>query len=96
MKFVVRPAAAKDLQRAHEWYEAEREGLGGDFLEEVRQTIVRVAATPEAYAVVSRDTRKCLVRRFPYGVFFRILDEVVVIVACYHLRRRPASWKRRR
>ena len=96
MKFVVRPAAAADLKRAHEWYEVERGGLGDDFLEEVGQTIVRVAATPEAYAVVSRDTRRGLVRRFPYGIFFRVLNEVVVIVACYHLSRRPASWKRRR
>jgi len=96
MKFVVRPAAAADLRRAYLWYEAEREGLGEDLLREVRQTIDRVATTPEAYAVISRDTRRCLVHRFPYGIFFRVVDEVVVIVACYHLSRRPASWKRRR
>jgi len=96
MKFVVRPAATADLRRAYLWYEAEREGLGEDLLREVRQTIDRVASTREAYAVISRDTRRCLVHRVPYGIFFRVVDEVVVIVACYHLSRRPASWKRRR
>jgi hypothetical protein len=58
-------------------------------------SIVNVVNAPLSYAVVHRETRRALVPRFPYGVFFRIVEDTIAIVACYHLHRRPASWKRR-
>jgi plasmid stabilization system protein ParE len=95
-EFVLRPATVADLRKAYRWYEAERPGLGEEFLRAVRATIGSVVTTPLAYAVVHRETRRALVARFPYGVFFRLVGETIVIVACYHLHRKPASWKRRR
>jgi len=94
--FVLRPAAVADIRKAYRWYQAERPGLGEEFLEAVGRAAERAAARPAGHAVIYRDTRRIVVRRFPYGLFFRILDGTVVFVACYHLRRRPASWKRRR
>lgn len=94
--FVLRPAAVSDLRSAYHWYQTERAGLGDEFLEAVRAAVSGAVASPHTYAVVHRDTRRALVRRFPYGVFFRLVEETVVIVACYHLRREPAAWKRRR
>jgi toxin ParE1/3/4 len=94
--FLLRPAAVADLRSAYQWYQAERAGLGEEFLQTVRAAVERATAAPQAYAVVHRDTRRVLLRRFPYGVFFRLVDKTVVIVACYHLHRKPASWKLRR
>jgi hypothetical protein len=48
-KFVVRPAAAKDIARAHAWYEGKREGLGDEFLAEVRAAIDLAVEHPLAY-----------------------------------------------
>ena len=95
-QFILRPSAVRDLEQAYDRYEAEREGLGEEFVSEVRECIERITTTPQAYVIVHRDTRRALVRRFPYGVFFRVVVDTTVIVACYHLRRRPASWKKRR
>lgn len=69
MKYVVRPAAAKDIVRAHAWYEEKREGLGNEFLLEVGAAIQQAVETPLAYAIVTRQTRRILVSRFPYGLF---------------------------
>ncbi len=94
--YLLRPKAVADLRTAYQWYQAERSGLGEEFLDAVRAAIERAVAAPQTYAVVHRDTRRVLVRRFPYGIFYRLLDGAIVIVACYHLHRKPASWKRRR
>jgi toxin ParE1/3/4 len=93
---VVRIAAAGDIRRAYVWYERAQEGLGEEFLVEVRSTLDRVLATPEAYPVLHRETRRALVHRFPYGLFYRTVNGVVVVVACIHTHRDPESWKRRR
>lgn len=95
MNLVLRPAAAADLDEAFRWYEAQRAGLGGQFLEAVTLVLQTVSETPGAFPVVHRDTRRAHVHRFPYGVFFRIAGDDVVVVACFHGRRNPRRWKGR-
>ena len=95
MKYVYRPAAAADIDRAYARYERERKGLGEDFLAEVNATARLVLEMPEAYPVIVRQTRRALVHRFPYGLFYRILGDTVVFVACFHTSRNPALWRRR-
>jgi plasmid stabilization system protein ParE len=37
-----------------------------------------------------------LVKRFPYGLFYRLLDQQVVVVACFHTSRNPRVWRDRK
>jgi plasmid stabilization system protein ParE len=37
-----------------------------------------------------------LLRRFPYGVFYRVIEGQVVVVACFHAKRHPRIWRGRR
>jgi plasmid stabilization system protein ParE len=34
-------------------------------------------------------------RRFPYSLFYRIIDDQVIVVACMHGRRHPRRWRSR-
>lgn len=70
MKVIYRPAAAADIDRAYGWYEKERKGLGEEFLAEVRATAQSVQDMPATYPIVLRQTRRALVRRFSYGLFY--------------------------
>lgn len=77
------------------FYNQQSEGLGGQFALEVRKTLDRISAFPEACPVLSERTRRCRVRRFPYGVIYHIQDDTLLIVAVMHLRRHPAAWRGR-
>lgn len=92
---LIRPAAAADLQRAFDWYESQQPGLGAEFREAVREKLRDIATNPMQYQVVHRDTRRALLRRFPYGLYYRIFPSVIVVVACMHGRRNPRRWKTR-
>lgn len=96
MSLVARPAAAADLEEAFLWYDAQRPGLGREFLDAVERTFRGVLENPRRYRVVYRDTRCAHVRRFPYGVFYRIVGDDVVVVACFHAKRDPRRWEGRR
>jgi plasmid stabilization system protein ParE len=96
VSLVVRPAAAADLDEAFLWYEAQRDGLGEEFLNAVTRIMSGLAESPRQYPVVYRDTRRALVRRFPYSVFYRVLESDVVVVACFHGSRDPETWRGRR
>ena len=92
MPVVVRPAAAADIDEAFLWYERQRAGLGNEFLAAVQSAIDNVVAHPTMYPVIHRETRRVLVPRFPYAIFYRVYGEVVVVVACLHGRRDPSRW----
>ncbi len=91
----LRPAAAADIEDAYRWYEARRMGLGEEFLDAVKATLVAIAEDPELYAVVHRGTRRAFLRRFPYGVYYRIVEGSPVVVACFHAKRNPFVWRSR-
>ena len=93
MQCIVRPAAAADIDEAFLWYEAQRSGLGHEFLASADTLIDAIAEHPLRYPVIRRNTRRALLRRFPYAMYFRVYDEVVVVVACMHGRRNPRRWQ---
>jgi len=93
---ILRLAAAADVEDAYRWYEERREGLGDEFLAAIQAAVDSVVAHPLAAPIVHRDTRRVLVRRFPYGVFYRLIKGQVVVVACFHAKRHPRVWRARR
>ena len=93
---VLRPAAAADIEEAFLWYARQRAGLGDDFLAAVQSALGNIVTHPTRYPVIHRNTRRALVHRFPYQIFYRVYDEAVVVVACMHGRRDPIRWKSRR
>ena len=95
MPLIVRPAAAADIEDAFDWYERQSSGLGVEFLDAVRSALERIASRPAAYQVVHRNTRRALVRRFPYSVIYRLYGDRILVVARMHGRRDPRRWASR-
>ena len=87
--------AQDDLRQATEWYD-EQGGLGGQFVDAVDELLMSISDNPRRFSVVHRDVRRALLRRFPYGVFFREQPDAIRVIAVVHLRRHPRTWRRRR
>lgn len=94
-KIYVRPEAEVDLKDAFEWYERQREGLGSYFLLCVDETIAKIQREPELYPLVHKHVRRALMRRFPFGVFYLVDQETIILLAFFHGRRNPGEWKAR-
>lgn len=92
---IFRPAAAADVEEAYGWYEAQQAGVGEEFLAAIRVAIESMMANPERFPVVHRQTRRALLRRFPYGLYYRFIDDQIVVLACMHARRDPRRWQSR-
>ena len=91
----LREEADRDLTAAALWYELHRPGLGNDFLDEVSQALSSIAERPDSYPVVWRATRRALMNRFPFGIYFRVEPAEVVSVAVMHGSRHPRNWQKR-
>jgi plasmid stabilization system protein ParE len=92
---VVLDAADKELVEAARFYEQRTRGLGIDFLRELEHAIRRLIEYPESGIALPGGFRRRLLRRFPYGVLYKLEAEEIVIVAVMHMRRRPDYWRSR-
>ncbi len=92
---LVRPAAAADIEDTFLWYQTQRLGLGDDFREALRFAPTQIAENPQRYPVIHRGTRRALLKRFPYGVFYKEFRQAIIVVACMHGRRNPKRWQSR-
>jgi plasmid stabilization system protein ParE len=97
MKSIVRlrEEADQELLAAAEWYEQQRPGLGHRFLDEIRSSPDLIADNPLAYPIMHRDTRRALMRRFPFGIYFRLEPAGIVVMAVMHASRHPGRWQHR-
>ena len=84
--------AQYELDDAFLWYEEQMPGLGRELLDEVDRSIRRVARWPLAGKEISTDVRRCLVKRFPYGIIYGIEEDMIVVVSFAHLHRKPYYW----
>ena len=86
--------AELELKEAMEFYEAAREGLGAEFLAEIETTVSLIEAHPLAWTALSSRTRRCRTARFPFGLFYQVRSDEILIVAVMDLRRDPRHWER--
>jgi hypothetical protein len=73
-------------------------GLPGgiDFLDELAFVVAAIAENPDRFPVVHRDTRRALLHRCPYALFYRILPNKIMAVGCFHAARDPRHSRSRR
>jgi len=84
--------AKVELNEAAQYYEAESAGLGAAFLAEAERSVAAILEYPESSPIVRGSVRRRILRRFPYGLLYRMRGEQLRILAVMNLRRRPAYW----
>lgn len=92
---VFHPEAELELDSAVAYYENRRRGLGLELEREVFRATDAIREAPGRWTVHKGDVRKYALHRFPFTVFFLVIDDTVWIVAVAHAARRPGYWKKR-
>jgi plasmid stabilization system protein ParE len=88
---VFRSIARREFDEAALWYDAQRFGLGIDFIDAVEEMVSEIAGDPERHPIVRQDCRRAVLRRFPYTIHYLIEENRIVIVAVFHAKRNPTQ-----
>ena len=94
-RIVFLPAASRDLDEAYQCYEGHRPGLHSEFTRSIDAFMHTIRRNPELYEVVFKQYRRAMVRRFPYAVFFKLVDRVVTVYSVFHCSQDPSEWHSR-
>jgi len=89
MKLCYTDRAKDDLELAFAWYERQRRGLGYEFLDCVENAVKSILDNPEMYRISYSIFRGCVVRRFPFSVFYAIESNEIVLHSIFDNRQDP-------
>ena len=95
MRIEFHPAAQAVVEQAQAWYEERSVLAAAGFLRELSDVLQRAAETPECYPRGNAGTRRIMLDRFPFTVFYRIQPTVFLVVAVAHQKRKPGYWAMR-
>ena len=93
MTIILLPKAQRELFQSIEFYEQQLKGLGTLFSQEIFEAIDLIRLYPEGYQLITRHTRKCSLRKFPYLILYGIINNTVVISSIAHQHRHPNSYQ---
>ncbi|MEJ5366303.1 MAG: type II toxin-antitoxin system RelE/ParE family toxin [Desulfosoma sp.] len=92
MKVKILDSAERDLEEGYHFYESLSPGLGSYFLDSLYSDIDSLAFFAGIHRVVHGHHR-LLSKRFPFAVYYKVLEKEVVVIAVLDCRRNP-SWIR--
>lgn len=91
-KLIVEPAAESDISKAIEYYETQKQGLGKVFFEELIDKVKQIQKFPNSINIRYNHTRVAVLKRFPYLIFYILVDNVIVVLAVMNSSINPNNW----
>jgi plasmid stabilization system protein ParE len=88
-KIIFSENARSEFESACAWYEDQRKGLGAQFVLYIEAKLEMIRKSPELFPLVYSNYRKATLKRFPYLIFFEIVDENIHLLAVFHTSRKP-------
>lgn len=101
MRLVLHPEARAELRSAALWYEERRDGLGGEFVAVIEETLERIGENPNLFPcwldkeLAIPAVHKASVGQFPYAVAYEQHEFYTLVLAIAHQKRRPFYWLKR-
>jgi toxin ParE1/3/4 len=90
------PQAGVEVERETRYYRREAgPGVAGRFVRAIEQATRVAMEFPDAGSAGPEDTRRLQVQGFPYSLFYRPIEDGVLVLAVAHHAREPNYWQSR-
>lgn len=98
MKYTVyiTSSALTDIRTAVSWYVSKSTSVARQFEQEVKVALDAIHLNPYVFQERYSEVRVTFLARFPYGVFYTIVHERIVIMAVIHSSQSPERWPKPR
>jgi plasmid stabilization system protein ParE len=96
MKYVFHPESLAEYSGAVQYYAEQRTEIAQAFINAIEDAIFRIKESPNRYAEIDEDIRRCMTSKFPYGILYTIEQDYILILAVMHCSREVGYWKNRK
>lgn len=91
----LRSEAQLEIQEAFEHYRRDSPRLADRFLSDIASSLRKIRSNPKLYPPYTKSTRRRVLGSFPYSVVYQEKDEIILIIAVAHAKRRESYWAER-
>lgn len=95
MRVKLHPEARAEPTEAYRWFNERSPLTATAFAHAVDVAVSRIEGAPTQYPLADHATRKFVLQRFPFNLFYLPRGSKIVIVAVAHQKRRPGYWTAR-
>jgi plasmid stabilization system protein ParE len=95
MEVVFLLAAEQDLQQAYNWVAEHRNGKEQSFLHDVGSRLEQLTRFPLSGRLYRGRYRRLLIPRYPFGIFYVVESNRIVVHSIFDLRRSPEKLSER-
>ncbi|MBF0532960.1 MAG: type II toxin-antitoxin system RelE/ParE family toxin [Candidatus Omnitrophica bacterium] len=92
MKTLFLAKATFELYETIDFYDYPSPGLGSAFLQEFKETMEFIKLFPEGWQKTGLNTRKCLLKKFPYMILYIAEKNRIIITSIAHQHRHPRAY----
>ncbi|MBF0537579.1 MAG: type II toxin-antitoxin system RelE/ParE family toxin [Nitrospirae bacterium] len=87
------PEVEEDVFAGYKWYANKALGVGKEFLEIFYAHLSEISSNPLLYPKVYNGFRRCLLKKFPYAIYFMTEDNDIIVFGLFHCARNPDTIK---
>lgn len=89
-------AAEEDIKQAFLWYEEQKTSLGERFEAKIFKAMAFIQKKPLFKQIRYDDIRIYFLKKFPYGIHYKVSTNQILVVAVFHAARSPLKWLARK
>jgi toxin ParE1/3/4 len=87
--------AEVDFDKSYEYYYEDSPKVADTFFKRINLGFENIKQNPNSFPIAHKDVRKYVVEKFPFVIYYRIVDTVIQVIAIFHTSRNPEIWNER-
>jgi toxin ParE1/3/4 len=87
--------AEVDFDKSYEFYYEDSPKVADTFFKRINLGFENIKQNPTSFPIAHKDVRKYVVKKFPFVIYYRIIDSIIQVIAIFHTSRNPEIWNDR-
>ncbi len=84
-----------DFDNSYNFYFEESSKVADEFFRRISLSLKNVMLNPFSFPIAYQNIRKFVVKKFPFVIYYQIIDSTIRVIAIFHTSRNPEIWSDR-
>ena len=84
-----------DFEKSYGYYFEENPKVAEAFFRRINVSFKDITQNPFTFPVAYKNVRKCVVKKFPFVIYYQIVNSIIKVIAIFHTSRNPEKWNER-
>ena len=87
--------AENDFDNSYEYYYDDSTKAADAFFRLINISLETIKKSPLAFPEIHKGLRKFSVKKFPFVIYYQVVDYTIKVIAIFHTSRNPKIWTER-